>query len=174
MSYTINTTTSTADNNRFGYDATDNQVGQTFTTVGAGNLTQIDAMVFKVGTVTDNLILAIQALSGGFPDGVDLATATVTGSTLPTSASARTTFTFGSPASLAAATQYGIVYRRSGSLSTGNYYRSAGDGSGNPYAGGNSMYYDGAWHNLGTGNGDFNMEIFITTTSPNGNFLQFM
>ena len=86
----------------------------------------------KQGTPTDNIVLAIQADSGGSPDGTDIDTASIDGSGLSTSFGDET-FTFSSAVATTANTTYWMVLRRSSTLDDSNDY--VADGSvGNAYS----------------------------------------
>lgn len=96
----------------------------------------------KVGSPTDNFEIAIQGDSSGAPDGVDQASGSVAGSSLPTS-NGYFSVTLSSPFTASASTTYWIVYRRSGSLSDSNYYDLRGRFSVNEYANGAPAGFNG-------------------------------
>ncbi len=98
----------------------------------------------RVGAVADNIVCAIQADAAGSPDGVDLATVSITGNTLTTKNS-WVDFDFVSAAlDLSASTTYHAVLRRSGAADDELYYKISVDEA-LGYAGGDFQVYSGAW-----------------------------
>lgn len=99
------------------------KIGQKFTTVDAGNLTQFTAKVnINGGSPSDNVVFEIYADSGGSPSGSALGSGTTAGSGLANDPfCSEITIT---PASFAvtASTTYWIVISRSGSQSLTNNY----------------------------------------------------
>ncbi|MCU1310192.1 MAG: hypothetical protein JWO20_1317 [Candidatus Angelobacter sp.] len=108
--------------------------GQTFTAGVTGQLARVDINLFCSGCTgtSPNLTLSLRAVSGGFPTGADLATATLPGN--PSGASSYFTGNFASPPTLTAGTTYALVVRPTANPSAGIYAltRSAT----NVYAGG--------------------------------------
>lgn len=100
----------------------------------AGTHDYTEVYLRKAGSPTDDVILELQADSGGSPDGTALQTASVAGSSLTGSFAA---IRFPHPAQpLTVGSKYKLVLRRSGAPDAANYYEVE-------LAGGNG-YYDGA------------------------------
>jgi len=75
--------------------------------------------LYKVNGPSDNLIVALQADSAGTPSGTDLASSSIAGTVLTTSA---TDYQLSLAYTLVADTDYWIVARRSGAESSSDYY----------------------------------------------------
>jgi hypothetical protein len=100
----------------------------------AGTHDYTEVFLRKVGSPTDDVVLELQADSGGSPDGTVLQTYSVAGSSLTGSFAA---VAFLHPAQpLTVGVKYKLVLRRSGAVDAANYYEIE-------LAGGNG-YYDGA------------------------------
>lgn len=100
---------------------------QVFTATVAFRITSVKLRLHKkAGESPGTLILGIQALSGGVPDGTDLVTGTTDGDTLPNRAPPynpeERTFTFSSPPELQAGVQYAAVLRAPSADSTASAY----------------------------------------------------
>jgi len=102
-----------------------------FTTVGAGTISsvQYDACIGS-NSPDGNFIVALQADSAGSPSGTDLATYSITGSSLPSTCGTFQTATLSSTVSLSATTQYWIVFRATGTPDLRLSYNVRGDTSG--------------------------------------------
>jgi hypothetical protein len=84
-------------------------VAQTFTPGLTGRIDQVDLSLFKVGTPPGpSVTVEIRGTSGSIPGGAPLATASIPISSVGI-APAFLSFTFASPASIAAGTKYAIV-----------------------------------------------------------------
>jgi hypothetical protein len=94
--------------------------GQTFTPSVNGTLTKVDINLFCSGCSGSNpdLTLSLRATSSNLPTGADLASATVTGFNL--GSSAYYTATFAAPPALVAGTKYALVIRPNATR-TGTY-----------------------------------------------------
>lgn len=125
--------TSGASTTQFGGTAgTVEMAAQSFQADGA-KVTTIDAWVGKVASPADNLVVALQADTSGAPSGTDLATASVSGAGLTTSA-VQTTFNIADTAVTPGAT-YWIVLKRDGALNATNKYLLGNTISGGDYLG---------------------------------------
>lgn len=131
---------------------------QPIITVGAGTISQIVfAAAVGAGAPSDDVDIDIQTDSGGSPSGVSL------GSTSDANvAGGCTTYTVTTSVNVSASTKYWLVFRRTGALSTVNYYNVCGwySGSGGsptpvpPYRG---FQHDATW----VAN---NVDFYTTTT----------
>lgn len=126
-------------------------IGQSFTVGVTGILDHIDVHLRKTfpaqGPETDyDIQLSLQSLSGGLPDGISLATATIDGSTLPdapATGSAFTTFDLSAAGiSVTAGDMFAFVLTGLGSSSADWNIFSAGTDE-NPYAGGAKLSFNG-------------------------------
>lgn len=85
----------------------------------------ITALLGKVGTPGDNILITIQTDNAGSPSGSVITNGTsntVAGSSLSSADATVQTFTFSSPFTLTAGTPYWIVFQRDSTLSDVNYY----------------------------------------------------
>ena len=128
---------------------------QSFPIVGSTSVVSVKVSIRKVGSPGDNLICAIQGDSGGSPDGVDIDTDSVVGSTL--GAFADHTFTLS--AALTTGT-YWVILRRSGALSGSDLYSVEGNSTA-PYADGVSKYFNGSSWDTNVGK-DMGMVVSAT------------
>ncbi len=98
-------------------------VGQSFTTVGAIDLTCVRVALQKTGSPTDNISVEIHADASDSPSGTPLATATnvYNGAVMSTVAS-WLEFFFSTPLALSASTKYWIVIQRSAAVDLSNCY----------------------------------------------------
>ncbi|HJQ31943.1 MAG TPA: Ig-like domain repeat protein [Pyrinomonadaceae bacterium] len=94
--------------------------GQTFTPAVSGTLTKVDINLFCSGCsgTAPDLTLSLRATSSNLPTGADLASATIAGFNL--GSSAYYTATFASPPALVAGTKYALLIRPN-STRTGTY-----------------------------------------------------
>ncbi len=148
------------------------KIGQSFTTTQAGTIASVQVLFMSIQAQTDDVYLAIQADSAGFPSGTDLATATINGTGVLTScgAESRRTFTFASPLAVADATVYWIVITRQTPAGYPNGYSICGSGS-SVYAGGLLAQHDGSsWAQ--TGGGDREANSVLTIVSAGGGAAQ--
>ncbi len=115
----------------------------------------LNAILSKVGTPSDNIQVSIQTNSAGSPSGTPIANGTantIAGSALSSSVGKYSTFSFASAFSLVAGTTYWVVFERTGSLDSSNYFQVGGavsSSSAYDYASFVSQYYQGTW-TLGT------------------------
>ena len=83
---------------------------QTFTTVGAFNLSRVSALLYRHGTPVGNVTVNIFNTTAGKPSGESLGSSSVVAATLTTDTDGLWyNFDFSSPVALNAATQYAIV-----------------------------------------------------------------
>lgn len=125
------------------------QVGQSFTTIGAGTIGKVDSLMDDEATTpADNLLLDIYATDGsGFATGASLGQAVISND-VGTPCNSKT-FTYGSPVSVNAATKYALVWSRSGVASGVNYSVVCGTNAVGGYGGGQLQRKDVAiWSNL--------------------------
>lgn len=145
MAYTLQDYFNTGDDNvsrAYG----DVQYAQGFTTTSAYTSNKVVLLLYKIGTVTGDVVVALTAVSSyNNPEGADLATATVAASSLGTSSHGDwVDFTWSSPIALTNATKYAIVVRAAGGSSTSNCVAVRYDSTTSPYAGGRRCYSDNA------------------------------
>jgi len=99
---------------------------------GDYTLTGLELRAYKVGSPTDNLIVEVYdsnlGISCPYRTGSALATATVSGSTLPTSYD-YVVFTFSAPLDVSEDSDLAVRVYRSGASDASNYYRINGEGS---------------------------------------------
>lgn len=150
---------------------------QSFYMPADGSITSVDVKVFKTGAPTDNLIAAIQADSAGAPSGTDLASATVAGTSLTTTATV-TNFNVADTA-LSGGQPYWLVLRRSGALSGTNNYNVSTDSTVVETFGWSARYASSAWTNFSLGvlvfqtymtfsNSTLYLTDTVSTIDPNG------
>jgi hypothetical protein len=114
------------------------KLAQGFQVTDAGTVSSVKLWLKKVGSPTGNLTVKIQTNNAGSPSGSTITngtSATVAASSLSTSYG-YITFTFSTPPSLSAATQYHIVLETADSQSNTNYVVWGADGSTPSYASG--------------------------------------
>lgn len=116
------------------------KVGQTFTTVGAIDVTAIAFSFGKNGSPTDDVTVDIFATSGGNPTGTSLGTSNAIGSA---SIGNVVTFTFPTPIALSATTLYAAVLSRSGAVDGTNFFSVTGTAA-STYSGGTPLTYNGS------------------------------
>ncbi len=87
---------------------------------GGGTVTSVEAYLERTANPTDNVVLAIQADSSGNPDGTDIVSASIAGSTLSTTPGSWKSFDIADTA--LSPGKYWIVLTRSGSQDLTNYY----------------------------------------------------
>jgi hypothetical protein len=112
-------------------------VAQTFTPGLTGRLDQVDLVLYKVGTPPGpSVTVEIRGTSGSNPGAASLATASIPISSVGTT-QAFLSFTFASPASVAAGTKYAIVVYSpgAGGDAVGVWYQNS-----DVYSGGASFY----------------------------------
>ncbi len=119
--YTITTTSGTTPTDVFGTNNGPNaqdDYAQGFTTTGAGTVSQVTVML-QVNGGPNSVTLSIQGNSGGFPDGtpIDGGAATFIPSDFSGSCT-EATFTFSTPISLAAATNYFLTFTTTAGVNT--------------------------------------------------------
>lgn len=142
------------------------RIAQSFSLAAASVVNKVVGRIFKDGSPADNMVASIQADSSGVPSGTPLISASVAGASIGTSA-ANITFSFSTPLNLSASTTYWLVFERSGSVDSSNFYR-INSNNGNPYADGVAKNYNAntpAWETLNTVNHDLRVSLFKTFTS---------
>jgi len=136
--------------------------GQIFTTVGVGDVSRIDiCLSSNIGSQTGDVTMDIYAASGNDPTGSSLGQATIVANTV-SGAAALYTFTFGTPVSLSASTDYVAVIGRTDN-SVGNV-----KGCGNAVEATNGVYSDdnaATWNALSA---VFYMTVFVTEAGGGG------
>ena len=105
-----------------GYSATYTKLGQRFTPAASMDLSVVKFRTSKIGSPTDNLVLAIHADSAGLPSATALATVSYPASSIDPDSYGWHTAQFTTPVPLIASTPYWLVLSRSGALSTTAYY----------------------------------------------------
>lgn len=167
----LTTVSSTNDdvNNAFGVSTTDAshrlgaQAAQGINESTAKSVDKITVYIAKQGTPADNVQIALQADSSGTPSGTDIASGSVSGASLTTTAAAYT-ITLDTRATLAANTQYWVVYRRSGATDNTNYYRVGGLVYSSTYSGGALYYHEsGTTWAASTDGRDTHVDLIETT-----------
>jgi hypothetical protein len=134
-------------------DATTSKLGVSFIAQNNDDLGSIRAYLKKTGSPTGNATAVIYAHTGtfgddGLPTGSALATSNTFDVSTLTTSYAMTTFTFGTPYTLAQGTEYYLSIEYSGG-SGGNTVEWGGDGISNDYPYyGSSAWYDGTWQTL--------------------------
>ncbi len=111
-----------------------NWTAQTFTTVGALGLSNINLLLYKAGSPGATLTVSLYATSGGKPTGSSLATTTLATSVITTD-TAGVYYVFSLPYSLAASTMYSVVTSCTGG-SAGNEVYWKWDATAPSYTGG--------------------------------------
>ena len=111
----------------------------------------IYAVLAKVGNPSDNIQITIQSDSAGSPSGSTITNGTsnpIAGSSLSSSTATYSAFTFSTPFSLTAGTKYWVVFERTSTTSSTNYYLVGGKSNANntnDYASFTSKYYTSSW-----------------------------
>jgi len=134
---------------------------QSFPWPGGGSVDTVNLYLNKVGSPTDNFILALQADASGSPSGTDIVTASVAGSGLSTDNNVGALVAFNLNSGLLAAGTYWLVMRRSTAVNATNNYGIHGNTT-NPYAGGKLQVYDSVattWSDASSGNADAYFDI---------------
>jgi len=136
--YTIDITAATGERCWPSVDNTDYRCGQQFTTVGAGDVSSVTMKMAKHNSPTQLLTAKIETTSGGSPTGTVLGTsstfdASTIGASACSSGGNSVTFTFATPVSLSASTEYAVTV--TGSANNGTNYpaicgKNPGDTSG--------------------------------------------
>lgn len=124
----------------FGTVSSTQMQAQSFTATGP--IEKVALALATAASPTDNVVVEIQTNNGGVPSGTVLASASVLGSSLPSTIGTLVPFVI--PCDLTSGTKYWIVARRSGALDDINYYNwglllSSG------YSGGEYASYVSAW-----------------------------
>lgn len=117
------------------------KAAQAFDVGSAINLQDIEIYIAKVGTPADNVKVSICENPDDLNPGAELASQTISGAALTTSA-AWVTLTLASPLSLVAGTSYFLVVERSGGQEYASYYTLTLDGL-QGYGSGPFVRYDG-------------------------------
>jgi len=116
----IDTNTDLSSSIGIGQSSSQPRLAQSFTTVDAFSFNSAVVHLFKTGSPTDNVVADLYASSAGMPTGTSLGQATVVAASDIPATTTATTFTWPTPISLSAATQYCLVMSRSGTLGTTN------------------------------------------------------
>jgi len=118
----------------------------------------------KESSPTDNIVVSIQADSGGVPSGTDIVSSTYPGTSLPGS-NGIVTVDYSLSTTLTASTTYWIVWQRSGSLDGTNYYRTYGLSTGGVQT---PLAYNASWatYNGGGNISSFYFQVYGTEISP--------
>jgi hypothetical protein len=87
-----------------------------------GTIDYLELSLARVGSPTDDVVVEIQTNSSDFPSGTVLASATIVGSSLPTSAGSWIRVDLDSHPALGPYTPYWLTVRRTGSMSDTDYY----------------------------------------------------
>lgn len=119
-------------NANFGYDS-NQAVAQSLNLNANTLISKIEVALHKVGTPTDNVVVALQASSGGQPSGTDLVSDSISGTTLTTT---RTLYQLTWNYIISTTGTYFIVLKRSGAFDATNYYVSAQKTPTSTYSGG--------------------------------------
>jgi hypothetical protein len=135
--------------NLFGGATQASRHATTFLAAEDKTVTSVDVWIYKNGSPTDNVELAIQADSGGAPSGTDLTSASVAGSAISGSPGGWINFNI-TDYTLAGGQRYWIVLRRSGAGHDSiNYSWYAGaptsGGALVPYPGGYGSSFTSVW-----------------------------
>lgn len=132
MSYVLTSTASSTSANGYGYSvATAEKAAEPFTTSTAGTLDSVTFSMCKIGAPGDNFVIEVQTDSAGSPSGTVIASYTGAGSSITTSPTDYS-YSFGIT-TLSATTTYWFVFKRSGALSTSDYYTNPGLSSGSNF-----------------------------------------
>lgn len=125
--------------------ATQEKCAQSINESGAlGGVMVITVRLGKTGSPTDNAVIQIQSDSAGSPSGSVLASGSVAAASITTTAS-DVTITLDTAVNFSAGTTYWLVFTRSGSGDSTNYYQAGGSVS-TSYANGSAKYYSSsAW-----------------------------
>lgn len=143
-------------------------IGQSFTVGVSGILDRIDVHLRKTfpaqGPETDyDIQLSLQSLSGGLPDGISLATATIDGSTLPAAGAAvspYTSFDLSAAAiSVTAGDMFAFVLTGLGAGSSADWNLFTSGSNENPYADGAKLSFAGS--SWSTTNADAEFQTFV-------------
>lgn len=142
---------------------------QTFQAGLSGELSTVKLYAFRVGSPS-NLIVEIQGVSGGKPDGNILASEEILATSIPLPPSAgEITINFSSPTSIVSGTSYSIVVHQKGDGGTYNvdYYSFYG-ASTDLYVNGNyywSVNSGSSWTNSGQETFDFYFKTYVETAT---------
>jgi hypothetical protein len=147
---------------------------QSFTTQGSLQADSVSIHAIKAGTPTDNLIAELQSDNGsGLPSGTVLATGTLAGTAVQTtaalSATVKATTTrmkLDAPVVLQPNTRYHLVVRRSGAIDSVNFYSWGRSGVGD-YPNELPATFDGtSWVQTGTSHATTDHAFRVTWTQP--------
>ena len=134
--------------------------GQTFTAGLSGELTSVTIFLKNGGAATEDLSVAISAVSGGLPSGAALATQSIANADVPATEGALTV-TFETPATVAAGTEYAILVSSPASALGDEhfemFYIIAED-----YVDGAALEDDGTGANWAAQGYDFSFETVVT------------
>ncbi len=135
------------------------EAAQSFKFAATTKFDTIEIFPRKFNSPTDNVVVEIQSDSSGSPDGTALFTSdTIDGASL-TTVGAPLDVTFPGPVHVDAGVTYWIVFKRSGSLDSTNYYALGGSISSVYSDGLAKKFHDGAWET-----GD-SLDIYFIITS---------
>ena len=152
--------TSVGDLDGFSWVYSGQSTGQTFTAGLSGELTSVTIFLKNGGAATEDLSVAISAVSGGLPSGTALATQSIANAGVPATEGA-VKVTFEAPATVVAGTEYAILVsspaNASGDEHFEMFYITAED-----YADGAALEDDGTGTNWATQSYDFSFETVVT------------
>jgi len=118
----------------FGQDAStggdSDKVAAKFTTVGVGDVVTAHVILKKVNTSSDNVIVSVFATDGTKPTGSTLGDSDAVAISSFSTGCASVDFTFSTPVTISAATEYWLVLSRTGTLDNTNRPQVCGTSSG--------------------------------------------
>lgn len=118
-------------------------IAQTFLGSDGSGAVNLSFEVAKASSPVDNFTWAIQTDNGsGQPDGINLASGSILGSSMPAACTTKTTVSLGTTLVLTSGTTYWIILGRSGATDPTNQYTSCYN-TGNPYTSGTAQTYNG-------------------------------
>ena len=135
-------------------------MGQTFTAGLSGELSSVTIFLKNGGAATEDLSVAISAVSGGLPSGTALATQSVANAGVPATEGA-VAVTFEAPATIVAGTEYAILVASPASASGDQHFEMfyiTTEG----YADGAALQDGGTGTNWAEQNYDFSFETVVT------------
>jgi hypothetical protein len=114
----------------FGYSTGSfSKVAQAFTPSATCTVTAINSMPYKNNSPTDNVVVSLYTNTSSAPGTLLETGSSIAASSLGSTVGVYATSTFAGTTVLTAGTEYWIVWSRSGSLDTSNYYRIGADQS---------------------------------------------
>ncbi len=146
------------------------EVGQTFTPTISGPIPYIDLWIKRNGSPSGNISLQITTASGNLPTSTVLATSDAISAGGISTSYSKVRFTFSTPYSVTAATQYGMATTVTYALSAGvNNIQWGADNSSSSYSGGQDAYLNsGTW---ATNSRDGAFDQYVTLPSTGGSII---